>query len=228
MISSLRGTVLSALGNTVVIEVGGVGFSVQVTSAHALSLRAGAETTLLTTLIVREDALSLFGFATQEQLDVFELLTGVTGVGPKSAMGVLAVLSPEQIAAAVTADDDTVFRAVSGIGPKTAKLIVLSLTGKVLAVAPASAASANAGRSSLAENVVVALAGLGWPERVAIEAVNGVVAETDETERSSVPALLRLSLARLGPARSDSNRADARGTDARSADARSESESRRS
>ncbi|MBW8873105.1 MAG: Holliday junction branch migration protein RuvA, partial [Leifsonia sp.] len=85
MISSLRGTVLSASGGTAVIEVGGVGFALQLTPDHVLSLRIGEEAFLHTSLIVREDALQLFGFADREQLEVFELLTSVSGVGPKSA-----------------------------------------------------------------------------------------------------------------------------------------------
>lgn len=202
MISSLRGTVLSLSGGSAVIEVGGVGFAVQLTPEHALSLRVGESAFITTTLIVREDSLALFGFPDREQLEVFELLTGVTGVGPKSAMGVLAVLTPEQIAAAVDADDDAVFRKVSGIGPKTAKLIVVSLTGKLTVTRRPSVAPAQRSTSSLGDNVLVALVGLGWPERVAAEVVAEVVAEHDENERASVPALLRLALARLGPGQS--------------------------
>lgn len=202
MISSLRGTVLSLSGGSAVIEVGGVGFAVQLTPEHALSLRVGENAFITTTLIVREDSLSLFGFPDREQLEVFELLTGVTGVGPKSAMGVLAVLTPDQIAAAVDADDDAVFRKVSGIGPKTAKLIVVSLAGKLAVRRRAPTAAPAKGASSLGDNVLVALVGLGWPERVAAEVVAEVVAEHDENERASVPALLRLALARLGPGQS--------------------------
>lgn len=202
MISSLRGTVLSAIGGTAVIEVGGVGFAVQLTPDHVLSLRVGDEAFVHTTLIVREDALQLFGFADLEQLQVFELLNGVSGVGPKSAIGVLAVLSPDQVADAVAADDDAPFRKVSGIGPKTAKLIVVSLTGKLAAARPAPARAVKAGGapSAVPDSVLVALVGLGWPEKIAAEAVADVVAETDESSRDSVQALLRLTLARLGPA----------------------------
>ncbi|GAA2064833.1 MULTISPECIES: Holliday junction branch migration protein RuvA [Leifsonia] len=202
MISSLRGTVLSASGGTAVVEVGGVGFALQLTPDHVLSLRVGEETFLHTSLIVREDALQLFGFADREQLEVFELLNGVSGVGPKSAIGVLSVLAPDDIAAAVAADDDAPFRKVSGIGPKTAKLIVVSLAGKLTAVRrPAPAVKATRAPSSVGDSVLVALVGLGWPERVAAEAVAEVTAETEEKERDSVQALLRLTLSRLGPAR---------------------------
>ncbi|TAM69972.1 MAG: Holliday junction branch migration protein RuvA [Microbacteriaceae bacterium] len=200
MISSLHGTVLSAAGNTAVIEVGGVGFAVTVTPDHALAMHVGQPARVLTTLIVREDSLSLFGFAEPEQLRVFELLTAVTGVGPKSAMGVLAVLSPEQIAVAVAEENDSAFRAVSGIGPKTAKLIVLSLAGKLAVVQPRQAVQGGAARSSASGSVLVALVGLGWQEKTAAEAIRTVVAEAPEAERDSVPLLLRRALARLGPA----------------------------
>jgi holliday junction DNA helicase RuvA len=201
VISSLKGTVLSAAGSRVVIDVGGVGFSVQVTPDHALSLRIGEQARVLTCLIVREDSLQLFGFAENEQLQVFELLTAVSGVGPKSAMGVLAVLSPDQIARAVLDEDDAAFRAVSGIGPKTAKLIVLSLTGKLAAIRPRPAATVPGGsRSSTSDSVLVALVGLGWPEKTAAEAIRMVIDETPEPERNSTQLLLRHALAQLGPA----------------------------
>lgn len=183
------------------IEVGGVGFSVQLTPDHVLSLRVGDEAFVYTSLIVREDALQLFGFADVEQLQVFELLTSVSGVGPKSAIGVLSVLAPDQIAEAVAADDDAPFRKVSGIGPKTAKLIVVQLAGKLAVTRRAPVAVSKPGApSSVGDSVLVALVGLGWPEKVAAEAVAEVVADTDEKLRDSVQTLLRLTLARLGPA----------------------------
>ena len=199
MISSLRGRVLTAAGNSVVIEVGGVGFHVNTTPALALASRLGEELTVHTSLIVREDALTLFGFASRDELDVFELLIGVTGVGPKSALGVLSALSPEQVAVAVQGDDDAVFRKVSGIGPKTAKLITLSLAGKLIATTtrPAPATIATGG---VAESVLAALTGLGWSERVAAEALDETMSAASEVEAASVPAVLRLTLSRLGPA----------------------------
>lgn len=196
MISSVRGTVLSALGSTVVIEVGGVGLAITVTPGHALTLRIGSEAMVRTALVVREDDLSLYGFATAEELDVFNLLRGVSGVGPKSAIGVLAVLSPNEIAAAVSEDNDAAFRAVSGIGPKTAKLIVVSLTGKLIASSPLGAPARPS--STLANDVTVALVGLGWAERVAAQAVEDVLAEADGAENVTVPTVLRRALAALG------------------------------
>ena len=196
MISSVRGTVIAVAGTTAVIEVGGVGLSVQVTPRHGLTLRVGSEAMVRTALIVREDDLSLFGFAEADELAVFDHLRSVTGVGPKSAMGVLAVLTPAEIARAVTLEDDAVFRKVSGIGPKTAKLIVVSLAGKL--VMTHSAAGAAPAAASVSESVLVALVGLGWNERAAMQAVDDAIAAASEQERSAVPALLRLALANLG------------------------------
>jgi Holliday junction DNA helicase RuvA len=198
MISSVRGTVLSAVGTSAVIEVGGVGFAVTVTPQHALSLRVGSEATVRTALIVREDDLSLFGFSDPEELTVFDLLRGVSGVGPKSARGVLAVMSPSDVAAAVAAEDDSAFRKVSGIGPKTAKLIIVSLAGKMHVVSGPSRA-VPAAVDSVGESVLVALVGLGWSERVAAQAVEGALATVVEGEPMTVPALLRLALTGLGP-----------------------------
>lgn len=201
MISSVRGTVLSAVGGNVVIDVGGIGYAVHVTPEHALALRVGEQAFVHTAFIVREDAMSLFGFETREQLAVFELLTGVTGVGPKSALGVLSVLGPGQIAAAVAAEDDAAFRKVSGIGPKTAKLIVVSLAGKLIAhterTAPAAAVPAG-------DSVVVALVGLGWSEKVAVQAVDDVLTSNPDAATLPVQTLLRLALAQLGPAQHSS------------------------
>ena len=192
MIASLRGTVLEALGSTLVVDVQGVGYAVAVTPDHALSVRTGEQVLLHTTMVVREDDMSLFGFPDRQRLAVFDLLRGVTGVGPKSAIGVLAALAPEEVAAAVANDDDAVFRRVSGIGPKTAKLIVVSLTGKLIAVR--SSAPKPVARGA---DVLVALVGLGYQERAAQSALDDVLAARPEERQTAV--LLRAALAALGP-----------------------------
>lgn len=197
MISSVRGTVLAASGTRVVIEVGGVGLAVTVTPQHALSLRVGGEAMVNTALIVREDDLALFGFAAQEELTAFDFLRGVTGVGPKSAMGVLAVMSPNDIAQAIAVEDDSAFRKVSGIGPKTAKLIIISLAGKML-VSAEGGHSVGSPASSVGDSVLVALVGLGWPERIAAQAVDDAAASS-VGQVLEVSTLLRLALAALGP-----------------------------
>lgn len=198
MISSLHGVVLHATSDQVVIEVGGVGFSVAVPADVAHTARVGEQLRLHTSLIVREDSLSLFGFAERDELEIFGLLLGVTGVGPKSALGVLSHMTVDQIAEAVTAEDDAPFRRVSGIGPKTAKLIVLQLAGKVHPPAPTARAGAVA--PDVADQVTAALVGLGWSEKVAVEAAAQTLEQASEAERSSVSALLRRTLALLGPA----------------------------
>jgi Holliday junction DNA helicase RuvA len=197
MISSVRGNVLAIAGPAVIIEVGGVGLSIQVTPQHALALRVGSEAFVWTALIVREDDLSLYGFEQADELTVFDALRGVTGVGPKSAMGVLAAMDPGEIASAIARDDDAAFRKVSGIGPKTAKLIVLSLAGK-LAIVPRGSLAPKAA-ANVEQSVLVALVGLGWNERAAGQAVDEAMAGATESERESVPSLLRLALTRLGP-----------------------------
>lgn len=197
MISSLRGTVLHAASDHVIVETGGVGFSVAVPADVAHTAAVGEQLVLHTNLIVREDALSLYGFADRDELEIFGQLLSVTGVGPKSALGVLSHLTVDQIAEAVTAEDDAPFRRVSGIGPKTAKLIVVQLAGKVqprIASAPAGSAA-----TAVTDQVTAALVGLGWSEKVAAEAAAQTADEATDAELSSVPALLRRTLAAMGP-----------------------------
>ena len=199
MISSVRGVVLHAGVGQLVIEVGGVGLAVAVTPTFALSARVGAEVRVHTALIVRDDDLSLFGFAGRDELDIFDLLRSVSGVGPKSALGVLAQLTPDEIARAVTSEDDAPFRKVSGIGPKTAKLITVSLAGKI--VAPTGPASPAGAVSTADADVVAALVGLGWPERTATTTLDDIRAGVGGDEIDA-QTLLRLALGRLGPQRS--------------------------
>lgn len=202
MISSLRGRAAFIDTDALVVEVGGVGLLVSVTPHVAAATNVGDEVRLHTNLIVREDALSLFGFESRDELTVFTQLLGVTGVGPKSALGVLAALSVTQIAEAVAADDDAPFRRVSGIGPKTAKLIVLQLAGRI-ALPQTRIATGTDAAPGVVVQVTQALIGLGWSERAASEAVASAVEEATPSERAAVPALLRLTLASLGPARKE-------------------------
>lgn len=203
MISSLRGLLLHLDSEHVIIEVGGVGFSVAVTPQVSRDFHLGDEIVLHTNLIVREDALSLFGFREREELAVFIQLLSVSGVGPKSALGVLAALSVSQIAGAVSAEDDAPFRRVSGIGPKTAKLIVVQLAGKLQAVAATGGSGSPASPTSTTARVTAALIALGWNERLSTQIATEVLAAATPAERSSVPGLLKAALAQLGPARTE-------------------------
>ncbi len=201
MISSLRGRVLHLDDESVVVDVGGVGYAVAVTPQLSREFHAGDEIVLHTHLVVREDAFSLYGFESRDELVVFTQLLSVSGVGPKSALGVLATLTVDQVADAVGSEDDAPFRRVSGIGPKTAKLIVVQLAGKLRPSGRATAASGGTAATAVTGQVVAALVALGWSERVALDAV--AATSSAAPAGATVPALLKLALAHLGPARTD-------------------------
>jgi Holliday junction DNA helicase RuvA len=202
MISSLHGTVLHIGPDSIEILVAGVGYTVAVTPDVVRSARVREPIVLFTNLIVREDALSLVGFADRPQAALFTILLGVSGVGPKSALGILAAMSVDDIARAVADDDDAPFRRVSGIGPKTAKLIVVQLAGKLAPPAPSTTRGATVD-GDVSAQVIAALVGLGWSERTAADAVASVADDLTDDERATVPAFLRRTLAALGPARQE-------------------------
>ncbi|MBK0418181.1 Holliday junction branch migration protein RuvA [Leucobacter sp. CSA1] len=198
MIASIRGRVMSAGAGWVVVEVGGVGMRVEVPSGRVSQAAPGEDVALHTSLIVREDSLTLFGFATPEELEVFGHLIAVSGVGPRSALGVLSALTPGQIVRAVAAEDEKPFKQVSGIGPKTAKLIAVSLAGKIQtlsfaeeAVEPEAPADPGDG---VAESVQIGLVGLGWAESEAAQAVRDA---REAGAPSDQGGLLRAALALL-------------------------------
>ena len=166
MIASLNGTVLVKGLNSLVLDVGGVGYSVMVSNSLAARLSVGQKAMVFTSLIVREDAFVLFGFEDAEQIALFDHLRSVSGVGPKTALAVISTLSPAEIANAVANDDASAFQRVVGIGAKTAKLIVVSLAGKL---------SAMETNSVEASDLLAAMQSLGWPERVAEPAVRQVL-----------------------------------------------------
>ena len=153
-------------------------------------------------MIVREDEHLLFGFESTDALRVFDLLRSVSGVGPKSALGVLGAMDPAQIANAVANEDDGAFRKVSGIGPKTAKLIIVALSGKLVAFEQAAVVAAARGTAvhPAAVDVVSALIGLGWREDAAQAAVDDAVANEPGAAAMGTQALLRAALGALRPA----------------------------
>ena len=201
MISTLRGVLLSLSTQSVVVDVHGVGMKVFVPGRTSAVMRMGEEVTLHTTLIVREDDLSLYGFSAAEERDTFDLLCSVNGVGPKSALGVLNEMSVDDIAHAVASDNDQAFKAVSGIGPKTAKLIALSLQGKIAAAGPSVPKGSVDNRIAPADHtaIVQALVGLGWSEKVAKKGVADMIEQLPEGADSSVAALVKRALQLLGP-----------------------------
>ncbi|WP_416446936.1 Holliday junction branch migration protein RuvA [Leucobacter sp. HNU] len=197
MIASIQGPVLSAGAGWVVVGVGGLGLRVEVPSGRAAAHTPGEQLSLHTSLVVREDSLTLFGFATADELEVFGQLLAVSGVGPRSALGVLSELTPSEIAAAVFAEDEKPFKRVSGIGPKTAKLIAVSLAGKLRpeAFAPAAETPVAVDGDQLAADAVRAgLMGLGWGESDAERAVSDARAAGAPGDQAG---LLRAALALL-------------------------------
>ena len=192
MIAHLTGSVLTRKAGQLVLEVNGVGYLVGVTPEVYQSSFAQSNISLHIAHIIREDSQTLYGFLTEEELETFALLCSVSGVGPKSAMAVLAQLGVSGVAAAVSLTDDTMFRSVSGIGPKTAKLIVLSLTGKLIAETTVGSTT------SAGTSVVTALVGLGYQDKNARSAVESLTKEDGHLTESE---LLKQALALLSAGR---------------------------
>ena len=194
-------------GDTAVVEVGGVGLAVQCTPATLATLRPGMNAELATSLVVREDSLTLFGFATADERAVFEVLQSVSGVGPKLAQAVLAVHSPDAVRTAVATDDVGALTLVPGIGKKGAQRLVLELKDKLGGVSGATsevARMAGAAVGAWREQLRAALLGLGWAGREVDEALAAVGPEAEAAlavgDTPDVAALLRTSLRLLSRA----------------------------
>jgi holliday junction DNA helicase RuvA len=201
MIAFVRGTV-AALGLTsAVIEVGGVGLEVQCTPNTLADLRRGSEATLPTSMVVREDSLTLFGFADDDEKQMFELVQTASGVGPKLAQAMLAVHSPEVIRRAVASDDVKTLTTVPGIGQKGAQRIILELRDRIgapgsLSERPVGAAAVGAWQSQVHGGLV----GLGWSGKEADKAISAVSVEAEQMPVPDVARLLRLALQTLSKA----------------------------
>ena len=195
MISSLRGVVSHVGLNSAVIDVHGLGMLVQATPQTLATLRTGSEASIHTAMIVREDSMTLYGFADADQREVFEILLGVSGVGPRIALAVLAVHTPEAIRVAASTGDDKAFSKVSGIGPKGARRIVLELADKLVPHGTAE----NPAAPRWQEQVLAAMTGLGWSEKDATAAIEDTAAEhPDVAAAGNVGEILKLTLRRLG------------------------------
>ena len=202
MIASVSGTVEHAGLDRVVISVGGVGILVHTTPAAAGSARVGDEAHLATTLVVREDSLTLFGFATVEERDMFETVQSVSGVGPRIALAMISVMGPDDLRLALSAGDTKSLTKVPGIGPKSAQRLVLELKDKVAAAASeaggaATPTSATGGLAGWTDQVTEALTGLGYSAKQAGDAVDRV--RQAHPEEQNVSVLLRQALRSLRP-----------------------------
>lgn len=200
MIASVRGEVLEIGLDHAVIEAAGVGYRLNATPATLATLRRGEESRLLTAMIVREDSMTLYGFADTESRDLFGLLQTVSGVGPRLAMAILAVLEPEALRKALAEGNVTALTRVPGIGKRGAERMVVELRDKVEAVAAtADVPGVVPGAAGVVrDQVVEALTGLGFRPDQAEKATDTVLADDPDAATSTV---LRSALALLGKTR---------------------------
>jgi Holliday junction DNA helicase RuvA len=205
MIAYVRGQVAAVMGTEVVVDVGGVGLTLHCTPATTAATRVGAETTLAASLVVREDSLTLYGFAENDERTVFELLQTASGVGPRLAQAMLAVHSPDALRRAVATEDLAALTKVPGIGKKGAQRIVIELKDKLGAPSVEfgsgnghAAAAATASPHAWREQVHTALLGLGWGAKDADAAVEQVAPVVDDgADSADVPTLLKAALRSL-------------------------------
>jgi Holliday junction DNA helicase RuvA len=202
VIAFVRGTVAAVGLTSAVVEVGGIGLELQCTPGTLADLRTGRQATLPTSLVVREDSLTLFGFADEDERQMFELVQTASGVGPKLAQAMLAVLSPEAIRRAVSGDDVKALTAVPGIGQKGAQRIILELRDRVGAptasVAAAPTVTGSGAATDWQAQVQAGLVGLGWSAKDADKAIEAVADQAGD--HPDVAALLRAALRTLSRA----------------------------
>lgn len=200
MIAFVRGEVAAVGLTSAVVAVGGIGLELQCTPGTLATLRRGEQVTLPSSLVVREDSLTLFGFLDDDEKQVFQLVQTASGVGPKVAQAMVAVLRPDELRRAVRDEDVKTLTRVPGIGPKGAQRIILELKDKV-GVAGRSAAlpdGTTAPAAGWREQVHGGLVGLGWTAKEADKAVEGVAPQAGDTP--DVGALLRAALQSLSRA----------------------------
>ena len=173
MISILRGTVASVGLDHIDIVVGGIGFRVHVTPAFAQGAPRDQEMTVFTSMIVREDSMTLYGFESADERDVFTKLLSVSGIGPKIALAALAVLRPDDLRRAVRDQDLTALQRIPGVGKKSAQRMALEIGDKLgtPAALPGAETAAAPTEDAVASEVSAALVGLGWSEAQAAKAI---------------------------------------------------------
>ncbi len=204
MIAFVTGRVAATTLTTAVVEVGGVGLELRCAPNTLATLHVGQQATLPTSMVVREESMTLFGFLDEDEKSVFELLQTASGVGPKLAQAMLAVHSPEELRRAVSTEDLTTLTAVPGIGRKGAQRIVLELkdrigapTGTATGLRPAEPAAEEDWRAA----VHAGLVGLGWSAKEADKAVEAVAGEVPvDGSPPDVAVLLRAALRTLSKA----------------------------
>lgn len=205
MIAFVSGRVAALSPDGAVIEVGGVGLSVQCAPRTLAGLRLGEAAHLATSMVVREDSLTLYGFADEDERSVFELLQTASGVGPRLAQAMLAVHSPDALRRAVAAEDLAALTLVSGVGRKGAQRIVLELKDRLGAPrGTAARPQPHRGGPAWSEQLQAALLSLGWAPREAEDAVAAVAPQAEQNlaagEVPDISALLKTALRALSRA----------------------------
>jgi Holliday junction DNA helicase RuvA len=195
MISLLNGVVRSLTSDRTILEVGGVGYSISITTQTSNSLSIGAPVTLFTTLVVREDSLTLFGFSDDESRQLFELVQTVSGIGPKVALSILNSLTPDQLARSVASEDVSAIEKVPGIGRKGAQRLILELKGKITV---GSGQQKISHQPAWREQLVSALISLGFSAKDSDAAISTVVSKLAEegidAASMDISELLKLAL----------------------------------
>jgi len=199
MIAFARGAVASIGGESLVIDIGPIGMTVTVTPATALSVRLGEHVQLVTSMVIREDSWTVYGFLDPDEKSVFELVQTVNGIGPRIAMAVLATMSPDDLRRAIAADDAKTLTKVSGLGSKGAQRVILELRDRI---GPANTGVASTGASSVGwqSSVHAGLTSLGWSAREADAAITEITPLADDQLSSGaadIPVLLKAALRSL-------------------------------
>jgi len=197
MISLLSGNVRSIQGDRLVVEVGGFGLTVLVTPSTTTQVNLGSQIQLFTSLVVREDSLTLFGFVNEESRSLFELVQTVSGIGPKVALSILGALTPEDLGRAIAQEDIAAIEKVPGIGRKGAQRLILELKGKLSDLSHAQLYKGH--QPAWREQLSSALVSLGFSPKESDGAISNVVAtlQSDGVDASTLELseLLKLTLA---------------------------------
>jgi len=195
MIAHLTGTVRHLTTEKVVLEVGGVGYSISITPRTSTHIVMGSEISLSTTLIVREDSMTLFGFLDARDRDIYETLQSVTGIGPKVALAITGALTPDELARAISLEDIAAIEKVPGIGRKGAQRLILELKGKLVSDTTTPQLATH---SAVRDQLLSALTGLGFTAKESDLAINNTFASLVENGEDpatiGVPELLKLAL----------------------------------
>lgn len=202
LFSYIRGPLTEVLGDTIVVEAGNIGWNIHIPmSVHDGLPRIGEEVKIYTSFQVREDAMTLYGFLSRQDLEMFRLLLGVNGIGPKAALGILSAMRPDDLRMAVISEDARAIAKAPGIGPKTAKRVILDLKDRIrmedilpgggAAETAGDAALSSAGVDGAAKEAMEALVALGYSMTEAAKAVRQVPVTEDMTAEAVLKASLK-------------------------------------